>query len=229
MKNPFKKETVQYKAEVSKTPYQRAGQEWDERMGGARVQAENWRFVAVLSIVVALLLLVMLIVSLSVSQDRVFIAQVTKGGRVVNVAPLTKPYQPNQAQEEYFITRFVKLIQEVPLDPVVAKQNWTNAYYFLSRRGAEQLNAYMRQYNPIKLLGKKTATIKITDINPVSDETYHVTWEETTVDLDGKVEGQKTLSGVFTVMVKQPTTQEDILRNPLGIYIIDFHISSREA
>ncbi|WP_268968804.1 VirB8/TrbF family protein, partial [Tsuneonella flava] len=28
------------------TPYQRAGQLWDERIGSARVQARNWRLVA---------------------------------------------------------------------------------------------------------------------------------------------------------------------------------------
>ena len=28
------------------TPYQRAGQVWDERIGSARVQARNWRLMA---------------------------------------------------------------------------------------------------------------------------------------------------------------------------------------
>ena len=28
------------------TPYQRAGQLWDERIGAARVQARNWRLMA---------------------------------------------------------------------------------------------------------------------------------------------------------------------------------------
>src|SRR3546814_11131070 len=28
------------------TPYQRAGQMWDERIGSARVQARNWRLMA---------------------------------------------------------------------------------------------------------------------------------------------------------------------------------------
>lgn len=28
------------------TPYQRAGQLWDERIGSARVQAKNWRLMA---------------------------------------------------------------------------------------------------------------------------------------------------------------------------------------
>ena len=30
---------------VPETPYQRAGQVWDERIGSARVQARNWRLI----------------------------------------------------------------------------------------------------------------------------------------------------------------------------------------
>src|SRR5258707_14930580 len=40
----FKRSTVRYgKTPEPETPYQRAGQVWDERMGSARVQAKNWR------------------------------------------------------------------------------------------------------------------------------------------------------------------------------------------
>src|SRR5579871_5752780 len=43
--NPmFRRSTVRYgKTPEPETPYQRAGQVWDERIGSARVQAKNWR------------------------------------------------------------------------------------------------------------------------------------------------------------------------------------------
>ena len=34
---------------VATTPYQKAAQVWDERMGTARVQAKNWRLAALMS------------------------------------------------------------------------------------------------------------------------------------------------------------------------------------
>lgn len=229
MKNPFKKEAVQYKAKEEKlTPYERAHKEWDERIGSARAQAENWRLIAILSSAAAILLLILSIIIMSVRTTKVFVAQVEKGGRVVNVAPLTVPYNPTQAQKEYFISNFIQMIRGVPLDPVVAKKNWVSAYNFLTQASAKKLNELLQKDNPLSLLGKKTVTVDIGDINPISDNTFNLDWTESTVDVNGEDEGQKSFSGTFTITIKQPTTQQQILANPLGIYIIDFNISPRE-
>ncbi|MBN8933937.1 MAG: conjugal transfer protein TrbF, partial [Rhizobium pusense] len=45
--NIFKRPSVRYaRTPEPGTPYQRAGQAWDERIGSARVQARNWRLMA---------------------------------------------------------------------------------------------------------------------------------------------------------------------------------------
>lgn len=229
MKNPFKKEAAEFQAEMPTTPYQRAQQEWDDRIGSARTQAKSWRILAILSLATTVLLLIALIILLQTRQDRLFVAQVTDGGRVVNVAPLMTQYHPTIAQEEYFITNFIKLVRELPLDPVVAKTNWINAYNFLSQRGAERLNAYFKQDNPINNIGKITVTVKIIDINQVTSSTFHIGWTETMVDAQGKIQGSKDYAGMFTIGLRQPTNEKEILQNPLGIYIVDFSISTRET
>jgi type IV secretion system protein VirB5 len=224
----FNQETPTYKSDAMPTPYQRAQQEWDSRIGLARVQAKNWRIMAFLSMFIMLVLLILLITSLSLHRAQVYVAQVTEGGRVVNVAPLTLRYQPTQAQEEYFVSHVIELLRSVPLDPVVAKNNWTTAYQFLTQRAVAELNRYFQENNPVNLLGKKTVTVKIIDINAESDNTYHLDWEETITNMNGQVEGQPVYSGMFTVTIEPPKTQGAILQNPLGLYIVDFHISSRE-
>ena len=43
----FKRASVRYgRTPEPETPYQRAAQVWDERIGSARVQARNWRLIA---------------------------------------------------------------------------------------------------------------------------------------------------------------------------------------
>ncbi len=43
----FKRPTLHYgKTPEPETPYQKAAQVWDERIGSARVQAKNWRLLA---------------------------------------------------------------------------------------------------------------------------------------------------------------------------------------
>lgn len=224
---PYNREILEQNTDDPETPYARARQEWDNRIGDARVQAQNWRIVAIFSLFIAAVLLIALLLSLSLHQTKVFVAEVSKEGRVVNVAPLEIAYHPTTAQEEYFIGNFIKLVREIPLDPVVAKKNWLTAYRFLTARGSEKLNIYLRQNNPAESLGKQTTTVAITDINPVSNSTYAVEWTENNVDLNGQSLEQKKFSGIFTIILKAPQTQEQILQNPLGIYITDLNISNR--
>lgn len=227
MKNPFKEEAANYKGEEPVTPYQRAQQEWDMRIGSSRMQARNWRICAFFSLLIVVILAGVVVLVLTSHKDRIYVAEVTQEGRVVNVAPLSVRYQPNEAQKEYFVAHFIELVRGLTLDPVAVKQNWLNAYNFLSDRGAERLNAYFKNNNPVVLLGKKTITVKILDVNPVSSATLYVSWVETITNTNGQEEGKKNYSGVFTIVLKQPTTREEILRNPLGIYIVDFNISEK--
>ncbi len=45
--NPFRRSSVRYgRTPEPETPYQKAAQLWDERIGSARVQARNWRLMA---------------------------------------------------------------------------------------------------------------------------------------------------------------------------------------
>lgn len=227
MKNPFKKEAISYKAQAPITPYQKAQKEWDEQIGSARVQAANWRILAFTASIIAIALLIIVIILLATKTEKIFVAEVTQSGRVVNIAPLKVTYRPSIAQKEYFVGQFIEMIRSLPLDPIVAKQNWLKAYSFLTQRASTKLNNYLRKNNPLESLGTKTVTVKITDVNPLSDSTLQIDWEEHITNVDGQAENPKLYSGVFTLTVKQPTTQQEILSNPLGIYIIDFNISQR--
>src|SRR3546814_17595405 len=45
--NPFRRPSARFGREPKpETPYQRARQEWDDRVGSARVQAHSWRLMA---------------------------------------------------------------------------------------------------------------------------------------------------------------------------------------
>lgn len=227
MAKPYKKENAEKVNLEPITPYLAAKQEWDERIGASRVQAQNWRFFAVLLLLVIFLLLVSLLRTLTLPQTKVYVAEVTKEGRVVNVAPLTVAYQPTVAQEEYFITQVITMMRSLSLDPVVTKQNLLNVYYYLTQGSSQKLNAALRESNPLESLGKKTITVEITDINPISSNSFQVGWTETSVDVSGQQLGQQRFSGVFTISVHAPRSQKEILINPLGIYIVDFNISAR--
>ncbi|RXJ76427.1 VirB8/TrbF family protein, partial [Arcobacter sp. F2176] len=52
--NIFKRPAVHYaKPPEPETPYQQAAQVWDNRIGSARVQAKNWRYMAFGSLILS--------------------------------------------------------------------------------------------------------------------------------------------------------------------------------
>jgi len=229
MKNTFNDDTPNYDSGAPQTPYLRAKQVWDARMANFALGALHWRYIALISFALTLVLLILLLISLSWHKPNLYIAEVSEAGQVMNVKMLAQDYQPTEAQEEYFIVQFIKLVQGVSLDPVAAKNNWLMAYNFLTKRGAEVLNAYFQKNNPLAALQKKTVTVNVTDINPLSKNSYEVDWTEESVGLNGQVMGERQMSGVFTITVDPPRTKEQMLQNPLGIYIVDFHMSPRVA
>jgi type IV secretion system protein VirB5 len=231
MTQPFNTETKNYASKrPAETPYQRVKKIWDQRLGSSLIQAKNWRLIAFINGLVALILLLLLIGVIATShRNRVFIAEVTGSGQIRNVALLQTTYQPSSAQKEYFVTQFIEMIRSVPLDPVAAKKEWTNAYDFLTQRAAKKLNQQWQKNNPIDLLGKQTVTVTIKSIDPISKNTFNVTWNETKVSSDGLNPLTTSYSGVFTTALIQPTLQQQIIKNPLGIYIVDFNFSPQQG
>lgn len=212
---------------LENTPYSRAKQIWDQRTELFALSAHHWRNIALLSIAFAIFMLIALIISLLIYKPKLYVAEVSPEGQVLNVKLMKENYQADEAQEEYFIVQFIKLVRGLPLDPVAAKSNWLNAYALLSDRGSQILNHYFEKNNPLTDLGKKSITININDISQLSKNSYHVDWTEENVDQNGQVASQQEMNGVFTVVIQQPDNKKDILQNPLGIYITDFNISHR--
>src|SRR5438132_1489942 len=80
------------------TPYQKAAQVWDERMGSARVQAKNWRLMAFGSLALSLALAAGLIWQSSQSRITPYVVEVDKLGEVRAVGPAVQSYEPADAQ-----------------------------------------------------------------------------------------------------------------------------------
>ena len=58
----FKRSNLRYgETPQPVTPYQKAAQKWDERIGTARVQAHNWRLMALGSVLLSLVLAAILL------------------------------------------------------------------------------------------------------------------------------------------------------------------------
>lgn len=194
---------------------------WDNRLGDARVQAKNWRIFALSALSLAFVLAFGLVIQSLKSNVEPMYVRINGDGSTEVVAPRKVTYSPQQPEIEYFVQKFVMNIRSVPLDVVMAKKNYTEAYAYLTNVGAQQLQQMFQNTNdnPASKLGQRTINITIKSILAQTKDTYQVQWLEDNYDLQGNLIESNKMTGLFTIIMKQPTTKVELMTNPLGIYL----------
>jgi len=200
------------------TPFQRAGQVWDERIGSARVQARNWRLMAFGCLGLTMLMSGGLLWQAEQSRVVPYVVEVDRLGEPRAIAPAGTRYQPTDPQIAWFLSRFVRDVRSVSLDPVLMRQNWLSAYDFTTKRGAVFLGDYARAIDPFGQVGERTVSVQVTSVVRASDRSFQVKWIETAY-ARGAVTSVAHWTGILTVLIKPPSSVDILRRNPLGLYV----------
>ncbi len=200
------------------TPYQKAAQAWDERMGSARVQAQNWRLASFATLGLAILLAGGMIWQSTQSRVVPYVVQVDKFGAVQAIGPAIQNYTPTDAEIAWYLARFITDVRELSLDPVVVRRDWLEAYDYATDHGAVFLNQYAQSNDPFKAIGERTVSVQVTSVVRVSDGSFQVKWTEQTFEHDTLAKTEH-WTAILTIVTKQPATAETLKKNPLGLYI----------
>ncbi len=217
--NIFKRPTTHYgKVPEPETPYQKAAQVWDERIGSARVQAKNWRLMAFGCLSLALLMAGGLVWRSAQSIVTPYVIEVDQAGQVRAVGEAATPYRPNDAQAAHHLARFVTLVRSLSIDPIVVRQNWLEAYDYTTDKGAATLNDYARAADPFSRIGQHSVTVAVNSVVRASDASFQVRWTERRY-VNGEAAGLERWTAVLSVVLQTPRSEERLRRNPLGIYV----------
>ena len=92
------------------TPYQKAAQVWDERIGSSRVQAHNWRLMALGSLMLSLILAAILLWIGHSGSATPYIVEVDPRGGARAVGPAAESYKPSDAQIAYHLNAGVDFV-----------------------------------------------------------------------------------------------------------------------
>jgi type IV secretory pathway TrbF-like protein len=215
----FRRSSVRYgKSPEPETPYQRAGQAWDERIGSARVQAKNWRLAFFSTLALSFGLAGGLISQSARGTITPWVVQVDALGQAQAVAPAIAEYRPTDPQIAWHLARFIQEIRNVPADPVVLRQNWLEAYNYVTDKGAIALNDYARANDPFSNIGRNQISAEVANVIRASDSSFRVEWIERRYS-DGSLTSTERWSAILTIVLQIPTDAGRLKRNPLGIYI----------
>lgn len=215
----FKRNTQTYgETPLPVTPYQKAAQAWDERIGSSRVQAKNWRLIALSQTAVVLFLGVGLLWHSSKSYVTPYVVELSTDGAVRAVAPAVENYQPDDAQIAYHLAEFIKKTRSVSIDPIIVRQNWMSAYSFATDRGSATLNEYARDNDPFAEIGIRSVSVDVTSVVRASDDSFNVRWRE--IDFrNGNEIGREYWTATLSIISKPPRDEQTLRSNPLGLYI----------
>lgn len=212
------------------TPYMKAQQAWDERIGSVAVQAKNWRLAFFASAMLGFILAGgMIYQSLKHQVVPVIITLEKDKGepRVIGKAGAVE-YQPQLAEIKFFIGRFISAVRVVPTDPIVIRRNWDEAYAFLRQGAATMLNDMTAkdQDSPLKRIGQEIVSVQLFSIVQVAgSESYQARWKETVYSKEGGVKETYNMTGTFTIETEPPRDERNMMVNPLGLYITSFQWS----
>lgn len=217
--NIFKRPSVRYaRTPEPETPYQRAGQAWDERIGSARVQARNWRLMAFGSLFLAGGFASALVWQSTRGTVVPWVVQIDKFGEAQAVAPAVADYKPTDPQIAWHLARFIEQVRSIPVDAVIVRQNWLRAYEFTTDRGAIALNDYARSNDPFTKVGKTQISVEISSVIRASPDSFRIAWVERSYE-NGQLSGAERWTAILTVVLKPPRTAEKLRANPLGVYV----------
>ena len=150
-------------------------------------------------------------------------------GAIVGTDIVTKNnMKVGEDEIKYFIQKFVLDVRTVPMDKKYYNEKIQEQSFYLTNASQEKLNNMVRNDGILTLISeRRTSSAKIISVNKVTNtnNTYQVRWSEEIFGPNGEKNETRNYIGMFTVDYAVLNTEEEYLKNPLGIIIKDFSIS----
>lgn len=218
--HPFFRPKRALSASPEATPYQRAGQVWDDRMGLSLAHARNWRRMAFANLAIAAFLGAGWWMQAQQAVVKPFVVEVSQWGQTQRITAIGGRYEPTEAQVGHALAEWVRDVRGKSVDPVVIRQNWLSAYDLVTPKAGGFLNAWAQTHDPFAEVGREAVNVEILNVVRRSGRTYDLQWRETRF-VNGQQASQARWRALITIKLQPPKTEAELLKNPLGIRIED--------
>lgn len=212
------------------TNYEKAVEAFENQLLNISKALHTWKILAFICLGIAFLALSGNIYLSTRSTLIPYVIEVDEAGNAKAINPAhQKNYEPKEEFLIYSLKEFVRNFRWISLDPVVQNSLYSKAMNLLTEPMQEKLKEISLEENLSNLIQEKyTRDVQINSVIKVAGtkNTYQIKWREILYSSSGDILLNKTLVGIFTISIKQPKTLQELDRNPLGVYIVDFHITT---
>jgi type IV secretion system protein VirB5 len=210
----------------AKDPFLIGRTEAAERYGYLSKNAAQWRRIS-LALLICCVACVFSVIYMSGRVSVVpYVVQVDEHGYEVALSPV----EPSKVDARLIIAhvgRYVWSLKTVFNDPE-AQLHLMNFVYSttpISTAAEKKYQEYFNTTNPVIIGEAETIQVTVNSVLSLSSDTWQAEWTEDRFTIGGDKVSTKRYRGIFTTDVVTPRTMQEILLNPLGIFVIDFNFS----
>ncbi|MDP1773603.1 MAG: VirB8/TrbF family protein [Methylobacter sp.] len=229
--NKSSKSANQPKDKLTDNPYFNARRSWNDNVKALAVERQTLILLALLALLVGLAGVGGMTYIGSQTKFVPHIIQVDKLGQALAIGPAEGLNNANkQLVVRARLASFISDARIVTPDSQVQADAVYRVYASITQSdpAMEKMNHWYNsseQARPFVRAQKETVSVQIDSALPLSDETWQLDWTETTRDRQGfevkPPEKWRALVTVYLVSPTHETTEEQLFKNPLGIYVKD--------
>lgn len=216
--HPFFKPKRALASAPLQTPFQRAGQIWDERMGLALSHARAWRRIALANLVLAGFLGAGWWRQADRAVVEPFVVEVSELGETQKITALGGRYEPGAAQIGHALAGWIRDVRGRSIDPIVIRANFLRAYELTTPKAAGFLSQWAQASDPFAQVGREAVHVDVLNVVARSPRTFDLQWREKRY-LSGQLASTERWRALITVKIEPPRTEAELMKNPLGIRI----------
>ncbi|GHS90643.1 conjugal transfer protein TrbF [Synergistales bacterium] len=211
---------------LESNPFLAGRTEAAERYGYLSKNAAQWRRISS----VLLICCAACIFSVIVMARRVtvvpYIVQVDQHGYEIAIEPVSASRVDARLMIAH-IGRYVWSLKTVFSDPE-AQLHLMSFVYNTTPTNTAAEKKYKNYYggnNPIAIGETETIQVTVNSVLSMSPDTWQTEWTEERYAVDGDRVSTKHYRGIFSTAVVTPSAMQEVLVNPLGIFVTDFNFS----
>lgn len=219
------------KKPVRETPYLAARREWNERYASYIASANNWRIMALCSVVTSMILAGGMVYLAGQHKVVPYAVEYNDRHEVTRVTRADVAMTPSQQNIAAALGEWVRGARAVYVDNRAMKTFIDKTYSMTYPDSAcyQMLATYHKQNNPYQRAQNETVEVEVNSVMPVSgSKTWQIDWLETVKQRSGKVLSTKQYQAMITTVIAPSTTEQQIMVNPQGIYAQECSWVSRQ-
>jgi type IV secretory pathway TrbF-like protein len=216
-------------------PYLNSRRGWNGVWEHLVVSEKRWRIAALAEAVLLAFALLGLVILGSQPKTIPYVVQVDKLGEVAYSGRLTPATADNNVVRAS-IAGFISNLRLVTPDSALQAEAINRVYAYLSKGDpaltkVNQWYGGTKESSPYARAVDELVSVDIDSVLPQTANSWQVDWTETTRDRKGEKASQMKMRALLTIVTVPPTTatsENQLRRNPLGIYVQDVNWSRLE-